>query len=327
MRYGVVGDAFLDVVAPIRGQDLPAWGGDVPTRSAILPQSGGSALNCASHLASLLRGRADDDEVLFFGKVGRDAWANVLKMHASACGVDWKCVESNEESTGVCVVISSQVDDRCFVTDCGSTSSLLLSDFSESDLMSCDHLHIGGLFSCKELQRTICGHLVKLRSQNHKLTISLDTNFDASENWGWEEALGRSDDGGSNGVNWIHSELLPCVDYLLVNEVEAVGIAFPPSTRALLGSPEEAVCVLQRLLAPGGVAVASCGCEGAVAAKGGARYSCKSPNLGNAFKDSTGSGDAFDSGFLLSMHVTKGDVQASLSFACAAGASNCKVSS
>ncbi|KAJ0390165.1 hypothetical protein ATCC90586_011569 [Pythium insidiosum] len=54
MKIAVLGDSFVDVVAgTLRPDQLPRWGGDVECSRPIELQPGGSALNTATHLASV----------------------------------------------------------------------------------------------------------------------------------------------------------------------------------------------------------------------------------------------------------------------------------
>ena len=51
IRIAVLGDAFVDIVAPTGSDALPLWGGDINCAAQILPHAGGSALNTATHFA------------------------------------------------------------------------------------------------------------------------------------------------------------------------------------------------------------------------------------------------------------------------------------
>ena len=119
----------------------------------------------------------------------------------------------SHKTTGVCIVMTSKVEkNRCFITDYGATETVRLSDFEESALLKCNHLHIGGLFSCKHMKRGLAESLAKLKKECRPYNF-LDTNYDASEKWGW-----------ADGVNTLDS-VLNLIDVLLINESEACGIA------------------------------------------------------------------------------------------------------
>ena len=79
MRFSVIGDSFLDIVAGI--QKIPSWGGD--SAGNIAQHSGGSAFNTCCHLASLTQDIGIEN-VSFFGGVGRDAWGEFLRKRAKA---------------------------------------------------------------------------------------------------------------------------------------------------------------------------------------------------------------------------------------------------
>ena len=54
VKFAVLGDAFVDVVASALAADqLPQWGSDIECSRPIQLQPGGSALNTATHLANL----------------------------------------------------------------------------------------------------------------------------------------------------------------------------------------------------------------------------------------------------------------------------------
>jgi hypothetical protein len=64
VRFAVLGDTFVDVVAgTLSPAQLPTWGGDVECSRPIQLQPGGSALNTATHLASLARGHSSSGQL------------------------------------------------------------------------------------------------------------------------------------------------------------------------------------------------------------------------------------------------------------------------
>ena len=227
----VLGDAFLDIVAPIPGDRSFALGGDLATSGPICPHPGGSALNTATHLAALVprcTAAVSAPAVRLVTALGEDRWADLLRAHCARWGVDVVPAAAPVEaaagggaaSTGVCIVVSGP-EDRGFVTDYGAAALLSVAHIDASCLWASRHVHVAGLFSCKALARQLGGLLAEAKRRSPpgvKLTVSLDTNFDGTGGWGWENGEGAE-------RNWIVEEVLPHVDVFLPNETEAMSIS------------------------------------------------------------------------------------------------------
>ncbi|EKX40257.1 hypothetical protein GUITHDRAFT_56891, partial [Guillardia theta CCMP2712] len=184
----VIGDAFVDILAcPL--DRMPSWGSDVDCPS-ISQHPGGSALNVAIHLGELLRGTPHTCS--FYGLVGDDEFGRFLRSKLADSNVEDRTQSSgdSEASTGVCIVLSGS-NDRGFVTHVGATSKLGVGHLQEILEVDCRrkrlHVHVSGFYSCPSLQQQLPAFLDKLReeasSNSCKLTISLDTNGDASDLW------------------------------------------------------------------------------------------------------------------------------------------------
>ena len=95
MRFSVIGDSFLDIVAGI--QKIPSWGGD--SAGNIAQHSGGSAFNNKRHLGKSHSGCRNWKISFFFGGVGSDARGEFLRKRAEALNR----VECNTKATKLLV--------------------------------------------------------------------------------------------------------------------------------------------------------------------------------------------------------------------------------
>jgi sugar/nucleoside kinase (ribokinase family) len=191
----VVGDAFCDVNAgPLT--TLPRWGTNTVSPEPILAHPGGAALNVASWLQRLRGGN-----VALFTGIGRDAFGDLLRLHLSSFGV--RLLEAASDSTaptGVCMVLSGP-EDRAFCSHFGVADTFDASELVAHDAQALrrlsprlGHVHCAGFYSCGALRKTLPALLHAARCLG--ATTSLDTNNDASGQWGevdglWEELLVR----------------------------------------------------------------------------------------------------------------------------------------
>lgn len=110
MRFAVIGDAFVDVVAGALSptQGLPTWGTDVECHCPIQPHPGGSALNTATHLSALSRGKSEF-LVDLHTVVGDDFFGKIIHEHLDLNQISLQSPCLPELKTGVCIVLSSPV--------------------------------------------------------------------------------------------------------------------------------------------------------------------------------------------------------------------------
>ena len=217
-HVAVLGDAFCDIVAgPLTA--MPRWGADLECPH-ISQLAGGSALNVSVHLGALCASN-ESRTCSFHGLVGRDPFGAFLRQRLAEVGVSDE-MESSEAGTGVCIVLSGQ-DDRGFVTQVGATGLLGTQHLAgvrraiESKPQRM-HLHVGGYYSCGSLRPGLVAYLQEVRNEfavanSVELTISLDTNCDASEKWegvaGADGLLGEIDLFLPNEVPSHHASPLP----------------------------------------------------------------------------------------------------------------------
>ena len=267
----VVGDSFVDVHAGPLGS-LPTWGTNTISPAPIEALPGGAALNVATSLQRLGVGTT------LFSGIGRDAFGELLRSHCNKLGLRlWEASADANAPTGVCMVLSGP-EDRAFCSHFGVSDTFDAAELSADALgamrPALRHVHVSGFFSCGALRRSLGAFLRRARECG--LTVSLDTNHDASGRWG--------------AVDGLWDELLPLVDVFLPNEAEAIAIAAASS----LG---EALTRLAQQVSARGAVVVTRGRDGAVCARRDEpQLSAAAPEV--TVVDTCGAGDSFKAGFL-----------------------------
>ncbi|KAG3116120.1 hypothetical protein PI124_g4648 [Phytophthora idaei] len=288
VRFAVLGDAFVDVVAGTLAPDqLPQWGSDVECSRPIELQPGGSALNTATHLANLsIRNPQHELQVALHTAVGNDSFANVLKAHLADRNVVLSSPTLENAPTGVCIVLSG-ANDRSFVTHYGAAHKFSVEHIDEKMVLSVDHLHVGGFYSCANLRAKLKPLLQKAKENG--ITTSLDTNYASSEKW--------------DGLD----ELFPLIDVFMPNEVEAMKISHTDSVNAAMTYFAERI---------DGVTIIKVGAGGAMAHCSKTQQHWKQGSFPTTVVDVTGAGDSFNSGFLSAWKTNGGDVGNALRWGC-----------
>jgi sugar/nucleoside kinase (ribokinase family) len=208
-RVLVVGDTFVDVLAgPL--PSIPAWGGAVVSPNPIQAVAGGCGHNVA---AALVRLGGRGSAALYSG-VGRDAFGQLSLRHMQEVGVPLLAAPCTDEDapTGVCIALGG-AHDRTLVFHSGISDlfdgEALTEERLRSMLPELQHMHVCGYFTCAALRRSLPGLLRRAKACG--LTTSLGPNHDASGAWAQVDGL------------W--DRVLPLVDILLPNDVEATAIA------------------------------------------------------------------------------------------------------
>ena len=276
----VLGDANPDLV--LTGDVDPAFGqAERLVDGARLTVGGSGAIVAASAARLGLR-------VGFCGVVGDDPFGRFLREELERRGVDvGGLVVDADRPTGVTVVLARQ-NDRAILTHAGTIADLRTDLIDPLRLERARHVHVSSYF----LQERLAPELPALfeRVRAHGATTSVDPNWDPAERW----------DGGLR-------DLLGQVDVFLPNATEATRIAdVPEFDAAVLALAERA-----------GVVVAKAGADGAVAAHGERLIRAAPPAIEPL--DTTGAGDAFDAGYLVSM-LAGDPLERSLAIANACGA-------
>lgn len=222
----------------------------------------------------------------FVGVSGDDPFGRFMLDAMQSRSIDTSLVIVDPAvPTGLSVILSRGVD-RAIITYPGSIAALKAGQVSNSMLQQARHLHIASYFLQTGLQAGLPDLL--RRAREFGLTISLDTNWDPSEEW--------------HGIE----ELLRLVDVFLPNRNEAMAIA---------GANEinEALNTLSRFTPLISVKL---GEQGAIARQGGEIVSA--PFLPVNVVDTVGAGDTFDAGFIYG-YLNGWALERSLRFACICG--------
>ena len=141
----IIGDAFVDILCKCIG-DLPVKGGDALLERAVELHPGGSGVNTATHLMSLIQNwtdgnntrvshrttscKSDNGEfsncersIQLYTVLGEDSYGNLLRDHAEKCGFQvinclnsriLKSMSSKQSSmtTAHCVVMITSDESR-----------------------------------------------------------------------------------------------------------------------------------------------------------------------------------------------------------------------
>ncbi|MGZ8602385.1 MAG: carbohydrate kinase family protein [Actinomycetota bacterium] len=259
----VLGDANPDLV--MRGDDVtPAFGqAERLVDDARLTVGGsGAIMACAAARLGL--------RVAFVGVVGDDVFGAYMHEQLVARGVDVTgLIVDPQRPTGVTVVLS-RPDDRAILTAPGTIGDLRAAAIDTDLLASARHVHVSSYF----LQMGLAQDLPRLfaDARGRGATTSVDPNWDPSGAW----------NGGLDA-------LLPSVDVLLPNEIEATRLAHTSDLEAAIAT----------LRSRGPLVVVKAGGRGAIAAGPGERVEMAAVPVTTV--DTTGAGDSFDAGFVAAM--------------------------
>ncbi len=267
-RVLVLGDLNLDVRAQIP-QDVP-WGEEARTVVQVTP--GGSAGNFAR------AARRQGAEVLFIGCVGDDVIGNLLVGSLETIGVETH-VKRAAGPSGTILALWKGVERTMFCSR-GANDGLDAAWIEDALFDKADHLHLSGYAFLSSTQRTAARRAIAL-AHKRGLTISVDPP---------PASLIRD-----FGVTAFRDEL-SLVDWIFPNLEEG---------RTLSGkrAPERIADSLAQSFAVGALTL---GGEGSLAWSGSQRARSKVTTIAAA--DTTGAGDAFAAGFVVTYLRTK-DIQ------------------
>ncbi len=278
----LVADIFGNPIAA-----LPA-AGELALLDRYVLSVGGCAANTAADLGRL--GRTTS----VLGKVGKDLFGDFVLQDLKRLGVETSFIRrSRTHPTSCTFIVNVRGEDRRYIHCFGANADFSIADFDAKALDGARALYVGGYLAMPAFRPQ---HLVDLfrKAKLRRLITVLDVVIPA---------------GSSSPIEDIRQALL-YTDLFLPNDDEA---------RALTGrsDPLEQAEILARFN-PDGPIVITQGSGGALARR-------RSEILrAGAFKvdsiDQSGSGDAFDAGFLVGM-LEGWSLEDSLRFASAVGAS------
>ena len=228
--------------------------------------------------------------VAFVGKVGRDPIGDYLLDTLRARGIDIAGVRRDERvKTGLTTVLSRGVD-RAMLTYLGTLGILAYEDVDWAIVQRARHLHMGSYYMLDTLR--LDAPRLFAEARRHGLTVSLDTNYDPTEQW----------DGGI-------ADALAHVDIFLPNETEAKAIGRGATWQE----------GLDRLAAQVPTVALKRGGDGAIARRGAEIAEARS--LPVTVVDTTGAGDSFNAGFVYG-HLAGWPLQRMVDFAAACGSAS-----
>jgi len=275
----VIGELNADLI--LTGEVTPAFGqAEKLVDDATLTLGSSSAIFACGAARWGLR-------VAFIGKVGNDEFGRFMVAQLENQGIDTSGIVVDERvKTGLSVILSRGAD-RAILTHLGSIAALRYEEIDVSLLAQARHLHLGSYFLLDALRPDI-PRLFDL-AHTYGLTISLDTNYDPSEQWngGLAEPLART-------------------DIFLPNAAELRAISG-------YGEIEQG---LDFMVNHGLLVAVKLGSDGAVARRGA--ETVRSESLAVAVVDTTGAGDSFDVGFVYG-YLAGWDLGQALRLGCVCG--------
>lgn len=256
----VVGELNVDLI--LNSIDsFPEMGKEKIAKNMNLTLGSSSAI-FASNLSSL------GAQVGFIGKIGNDAFGNLVKESLSSKKVNTDLlITSDKWNTGATIVLNYE-EDRAMVTYPGAMEHLTIADISDEALSSARHLHFSSYFLQPGIQKDIA-KLFKIAKEKD-LTTSLDIQWDPNEKWDFN-----------------YKEVLPFVDVFLPNEQEAL----------LLTNENILDNAINKLTQYAKNVVVKLGSKGSIVAENGKSVFKKSFLNANVV-DAIGAGDSFNAGFI-----------------------------
>ena len=264
-RLIVLGDLNLDVRASLP-EGLP-FGGEVRTPIQAVP--GGSAANVAR------AARGEGAEVLFVGCTGKDLIGDLLVLSLAAAGIETR-VRRVDAPSGTVLALWKSTERTMFCSR-GANDALDAAWVEEADFCGADHLHVSGYALLAPSQRAAADRAVELARQNG-LTVSLN--------------LPPANLLADYGLDAFRAQLA-AIDWVFLNLEEGTALTEERD-------PKRMVDALADRFEAGALTL---GKKGALAWRGTERAWAGARPIEIA--DSTGAGDAFAGGFLVTFLNTK----------------------
>jgi sugar/nucleoside kinase (ribokinase family) len=258
-----IGDMCVDQLVEL-GETMPRFGQAEQWIPDYFLEMGGSACLFACQAAKLgLR-------VGILGRVGDDAYGQLVLRRLRECGVDTRWVQVDARlKTGIGVTLCRADGDRAILTYGGSLNAVYPADVTDEFFASARHFHYCSYYLQTNLLPMVPAILRRAKSLG--LTISLDTNWDPHETW----------DGGL-------AESLSQADLFFPNEQEARAITRVPTVEQALNA----------LLKRAPTVAIKLGERGALVGRGSERLLSPVERVEKPL-DTVGAGDSFDAGFVV----------------------------
>lgn len=257
----VVGELNADLILS-KPQGFPEMGKEKLVGGMLLTMGSASAI-FATNIAHL------GMQVGFIGKLGNDYLGKIVTDTLAERGVDCTGIQvMDDEQTGITVALSYP-EDYAMMTYMGAMETFNLADIDFDYIKRGKHLHLSSYYLQPGI-RYSCAELFK-KAKNLGMTTSFDPGPDPDEKY--EDDI---------------LEVLPFIDVFLPNESEAMSIAHKDNVK-------EALEFLSQYAT---TTIITCGSEGALAHSKGQTVKTKVYTVEPI--DTTGAGDSFNCGFLLS---------------------------
>jgi sugar/nucleoside kinase (ribokinase family) len=280
----VLGDVNPDLVVSDTAMAIAFGQAETLVQDAELTIGGsGAIMACAAARLGL--------RTALIGLVGSDQFGEFMLRAVSERGVDVSGVVIDPSvRTGLTVVLA-RPDDRAILTFPGAIAAMSADRIETELLLRARHVHVSSFYLQTALTPGLPALLGSARTGG--ATTSVDPNWDPADGW----------DGGL-------LELLPAIDILLPNAVEACRIAGAPDVEPAAAA----------LAAAGPLVVVKLGGDGALAvpAGGGDLVRATPPQRLVDPVDAVGAGDTFDAGLLAAL-LDGSPLENALGFACACG--------
>ncbi|MBM3495353.1 MAG: carbohydrate kinase family protein [Armatimonadetes bacterium] len=266
---------------------LPEAGALLATEDFLL-ETGGCAANTGTDLARL------GADVTVCGVVGEDVFAEFLVGKLSERGLDTSAVRRDEGGTSKTVVLTVSGEDRRFLHTFGANRRFVADDLRHPALEGADVLYLGGYIVLPSLDAEATGEVfAAARERGTKVVLDVVVPADCGPD---RRAL---------------AAVLPHVDVFKPNDEEAEALTGLSDPRAQAERFLEMGCRCVVITQGGG---------GTLVAEGGKVWTAGVYPI--HFVDGSGSGDAFDAGWILGM-IEGWDTPTTLRYASAVGALAC----
>jgi sugar/nucleoside kinase (ribokinase family) len=256
----VIGELNVDFILN-QIDSFPVIGKEILSRQMNVTLGSSSAI-FASNLSCL------DTRVAFIGKIGQDAFGDMVLTTLRNNGVNTDAIARKKELKTGATVILNFGEDRAMITHPGAMEDLVFDDIDWDTITRSRHLHLSSYFIQKGIKKDI-GRIFRL-AKEEGLTTSFDPQWDPSEEW-------RMDLEG----------ILPFVDIFMPNKKELFNL----TRRANI---EDAADYLKEFA---NITVVKLGNEGSALIVNG-EIVFQPAFLNEQVVDAIGAGDSFNAGFI-----------------------------